>query len=324
MRAWLARIVGVSAQLGSGALLLDPGSIGLVLLLHGGGALAWGWGSPGPPGPDGWRGRALAGVFALLIPGVGWLVSGLVGWMLNRPPPKVERTPLLVWRDRKVRDNFHVPRNLGPRASIAEILRGPNPESRRNAILAVKDLDVRAALPLLRKGLQDSDEQVRIFAQNALSDLLEKFEKRIKVLETRSRDRPTDVAAAVGLAEQYFELVYLEVAGDEETGAHLLQQAVTILNRAAAQAPQNPRVALLQLRYALRQRNGAIAREALDRVKRLKVDEQVVLPWEAELAFVSRDWAKLKALLAHFVDQRFVNPRIEALAAYWHRTEASK
>lgn len=291
-----------------------------VLALQVAGALGWGVGVYG--GGRVLRG-ALAGVFALMIPGAGWLVALAVEWIVGSKPPRREERPLLVWRDRKVKDNFQFVRNVGPRSSIAEILRGPDPASRRNAILAVKELDVRAALPLLRKGLQDSDEQVRIFAQNSLSDLLEKFESRIKALEARSQSHPTDVAAAVGLAEQYFELVYLEVAGDEETSDHLLGKAMAILDRAARQSPENPRVALLQLRYALRQRDREAARAALERVKTLQVDEQVLLPWETELAFIERDWSAVKRLLARFSEKRFVNPRVEALAEYWRVKEAT-
>lgn len=318
------RFLGATVQVASGVLIFQGSAIGVVLGGHVMGGLLWGVGSSlSPLGPNRSAG-ALAGGFALMIPGAGWLVALAVERITQREPPHREKRPLLVWRDRKVRNNFQFAGNLGPRSSVAEILRGPDAASRRNAILAVKDLDVRAALPLLRKGLQDSDEQVRIFAQNSLSDLLEKFETRIKALESRSQSRPEDVAAAVGLAEQYFELVYLEVAGDEETSAHLLGQAIEILDRAARQAPRNSRVALLQLRYALRQRNREVARRALQRVKTLNVDEQVVLPWEAELAFLERDWRQVKALLAEFVDRRFVNPRIESVAEYWNRGEAVK
>lgn len=320
----LLRMLGASVQIASGALILQGGAFGTVLGCHAAGAVLWAAGAAGRAG--GWHRPtgALTVVFALMIPGAGWFVALAVEQITRSKPPHREKRPLLVWRDRKVRNNFQFSGNLGPRSSVAEILRGPDAASRRNAILAVKDLDVRAALPLLRKGLQDSDEQVRIFAQNSLSDLLEKFETRIKALESRSQSRPEDVAAAVGLAEQYFELVYLEVAGDEETSAHLLGQAIEILDRAARQAPRNSRVALLQLRYALRQRNREVARRALQRVKALNVDEQVVLPWEAELAFLERDWRQVKALLAVFGDRRFVNPRVESIAEYWIRGEAVK
>lgn len=318
---FFARIIGAALQICSAALMLADWSIGIVLGVHVVGALLWG-GALLQQGSDRiWSPGALAAAFALMIPGGGWLLALAVERIVASEPPKREKRPLLVWRDRKVRNNFQFAGNFGPRSSVAEILRGPDPASRRNAILAVKDLDVRSALPLLRKGLQDSDEQVRIFAQNSLSELLEKFESKIKALEARSQSSPTDVAAAIGLAEQYFELVYLEVAGDDETSAHMLGQAIEILDRAAREAPRNSRVGLLQLRYALRQRNLEAARSALHRVRALKVDEQVVLPWEAELAFLERDWKAVQELLSRFVAKGFVNPRIESIAKFWNRGE---
>ena len=188
--------------------------------------------------------------------------------------------------------------------------------------MAVKELEVKLALPLLRKGLQDSDEQVRIYAQNILSGLLESFEGRIKELERRSKKSPVEVATMVSLAEQYFELVYLDVAGDEETSDHLLAKAVGMLDDAAKRAPRDGHIALLRLRYALRRRDVAGAEAALKKAEALKIDSQMVLPWQMELAFQKKNWGELRRLFEVFVDRGFVNPRIEALARFWGVDEA--
>ena len=250
----LALGLGPLAQLLSGYIIWHEGSLLLGLAGHVVGAILWGWGTviyqPAETRESFW----FAGVVALVIPGVGWVCSGLAVVLLSTKPPKAKGRTLVVWRDRNLRTEFAVSSRKRARSSIAEILRGPDPNSRRSAILAVKDLEVRLALPLLRKGLQDSDEQVRIYAQNILSGLLENFEGRIKELEKRVKKRPDETATAVNLAEQYFELVYLDVAGDEETSEHLLAQAVKMLDEAAQQRPGDGHIILLRLKYALRQR----------------------------------------------------------------------
>ena len=130
------------------------------------------------------------------------------------------------------------------------------------------------------------------------------------------------MTTAVGLAEQYFELVYLDVAGDEETSTHLLAKAVAILDKAGEREPDHAGIAVLQLRYALRQRNVGRADAALQRARELRVDEQVLLPHAAELSFQQRDWTGLREVLGVFIERRFVNPKIEALAEFW-RVERS-
>lgn len=309
--------LGAVAQLLSGYWILSNQLLGWSLLAHGVGALCWGAGAAMAQHRENQAASWFAAAVALVLPGVGWLVSAGILHLMNSTPPRPMGRALLVWRDRKLRRGFGIRRRMGVGSSIAEILRGPDPASRRSAILAAKELEVRQSLPLLRKGLQDSDEQVRIYAQNILSGMLESFESRIKELEKRSQDRPTDSATALSLAEQYFELVYLDVAGDEETSDHLLAKAVTMLEQAAKQSPKNAHIALLRLRYALRQRDRKAATAALAKLESLRIDEQMVLPWRIELAFQHQDWAALKELLGRFQSQGYLNPRIEMLARFW-------
>lgn len=313
----VAIVLGALIQLLGGYFLLQSYPLWAVLVTHVLGAALSGMGALALA-PDRNRESAwFAGVIALLIPGVGWMVTLLIVGLLNLNPPRSVDRSLLVWRDRNLRQERGIRKGIGVGNSIAEILRGPDPSKRRSAILASRELDVKQALPLLRKGLQDSDEQVRIYAQNILSGMLESFEGRIKELEKRSRERPADSATAVSLAEQYFELIYLDVAGDEETSNHLLGKAVETLEQAAAQSPENSHVAMLQLRYALRQRDAKRAARAVEKLSSLPVDDQMVLPWQIELAFQQRDWKRMRELLRRFVSRGYMNPRIEQLARFW-------
>lgn len=313
----IAAMVGAAVQLGSGYGMIQHQPIWWVLDAHLVGAVLWGIGAmifmPQKTRESG----LFAATIALLIPGVGWLVSLVTIALLSLKPPRSADRTLLVWRDRNLRKNSTASRRIGVGASIAEILRGPDPTKRRSAILASKELDVKQALPLLRKGLQDSDEQVRIYAQNILSGMLESFEGRIKELEKKTAEKPTDTATAVSLAEQYFELIYLDVAGDEETSNHLLNKAVNTLEQAAVQSPGNSHIAMLRMRYALRQRDTGRAAQALESLMKMRVDEQMILPWRVELAYQRRDWQETKKLLNRFIQKGYMNPRIEQIAKFW-------
>ncbi|MSU49655.1 MAG: hypothetical protein EXS37_11320 [Opitutus sp.] len=248
------------------AALLRAGPMGWTLSAHVAGALAWGWGAncfwPLPQRGTWW----LPAGCALVFPVLGPLFSIVLGVQLRRPTvDRIERR-YTVWSEQAhVGMNESLPASASGQ-SIVEILQSPRTQLRRNAVLALRELEPQMAIPLLRKGLQDSDEQVRIYAQNILSSMLERFEGGIKELEQRLDAEPHAAAHAVRLAEQYFELVYLDVAGDDETAAHYLQRAQALLTRAAAVSPDDREIAFQGMRYALRARDRAQARAWFERL----------------------------------------------------------
>ena len=158
---------------------------------------------------------------------------------------------------------------------------------------------------------------MRIYAQNILSSMLERFETGLKEIEQRLRADPGAATPARRLAEQFFELVYLDVAGDDETAAHYLSQALALLERAAAAAPDDREIAILGLKYALRARDAATARRWWTRLQAGDRLEQHVVPWRMELAFLEGDWKELRALFETYTRARFFNPRIDEVARYW-------
>jgi len=287
----------------------------LLVLPHLAGALLWGLSSaaffPATQRHAWWQPAG----WALAFPLAGPLASLAFAAILHRTPVDRSAKGYVIWNDESHQLGAHAPGGAGQ--SIVEILQSPRTQLRRNAVLALRDLDPQLAIPLLRKGLQDSDEQVRIYAQNILSTMLERFEAGIKALEERLRADPTQTATARRLAEQYFELVYLDVAGDEETSAHYLTKALALLERVAAQPAADPAGAFLGFRYALRARDAAAARRWLARLPDEEVEAQHVLPWLMELAFLEGDWPRLRAMFQGFRRARLINRRIEDLADFW-------
>lgn len=294
-----------------------------IVAAHAAGSVAWGWGAlallPVPHRRAWWQ----PGAWALVFPVAGLLASLVFLQILRRPPVDRTERRYLVWNDQP-HQAWAGPMPGGTAGqSIVEILQSPRTQLRRNAVLALRDLDPQLAIPLLRKGLQDSDEQVRIYSQNILSAMLERFEEGTKQLEQRLRDEPGEAHTATRLAEQYFELVYLDVAGDDETAAHYLAKALALLDRAAVAAPGDAAVALLGLKYALRARDAAAARRWLAQLGPAQAGTAAVLPWRMELAFLEGNWAELRALFAAFADLRAVNPRIEELIRFWQGPAAA-
>ncbi len=314
---WLALIVGAALHALALFWLWRTSGIALVLLAHLVGSAAWGYGTapllPLPLGRAWW----LPAICALVFPGAGLLTSLILLSILRAPPREHNEQRYLVWNEQPTGEWADALPAGSTGQSIIEILQSPRTQLRRNAVLALRELDPQMAIPLLRKGLQDSDEQVRIYAQNILSGMLERFEGGIKELEQQLGANPDAALPARRLAEQFFELVYLDVAGDDETAAHYLVKALALLDRAAVAAPQDREIPLLGLKYALRARDAATARRWSTRIAPEHFDSQHVLPWRMELAFLEGDWAGLRALFGAFAQGRYFNPRIDEVAKFW-------
>jgi hypothetical protein len=298
------------------ALHFDYG-LGWALAAHLLGALAWGYGAvallPAAQRAYWWFAAAPALVFPLLGP-----VTSLALISTLRLPP-VDRTArrYIVWNDEPQNGRTDSLPASASSQSIVEILQSPRTQYRRNAILALRELNPQLAIPLLRKGLQDSDEQVRIYAQNILSTMLERYEGGLKELAQQMAAEPVVAVHAVRLAEQFHELVYLDVAGDDETAAHYLRQALDLLVRAAELSPDDQEIAFLGLRCAIRARELAVAEQWFERLQRGGYDVRQVLPWRMELVFMQGDWARLSELFVVYRRGQIINPRIDDLVRFW-------
>jgi hypothetical protein len=308
--------LGLLLHLAALAGLLLGGSIGWILPAHLAGAAAWGFGAAAR-GPGDWRAAFwLPAGCALVFPVLGPLGALYLMAGLRRRPVDNDAGRYVVWNAESLDTRAPPPPSTAVQ-SVIEILQSPRTQLRRNAILALRELEPAMAIPLLRKGLQDSDEQVRIFSQNILSAMLERFEARIKDLEEKLR---TDIeAAATGrqLAEQYYELVYLDVAGDDRMAEYYLAKAIALLEHAAAAAPEDNEIALLGLKYALRARNAPLAQAWAERLGPSALEAQHVLPWRMELAFLEGDWTRLRQLLAAFAAAGHINPRLDEIIRFW-------
>lgn len=147
-------------------------------------------------------------------------------------------------------------------------------------------------LPLLQKAIQDSDEQVRLLAQTLFNQIIAGLEGRVKTLEADLAKPPRHLNKLLLLAEQYHELVYLGLATDE-TQTIYLGRAIELLEEAARTAPDNTAVRFLLVKCALKGGRLDQARAGLQFLRTKGFAAEVLGPWEAEIAFLERDWQRL-------------------------------
>lgn len=263
-----------------------------------------------------WTFIALVVGFALPLPVIGPLF--LLGYRLLlciEPARNVESKYVLGTTQYLTLTRHELAEHEEPR-SIAEILNGRDSVARRAAILALRVVEPKKALPLLQKAIQDSDEQVRLLAQTQFNHIIAGLEGRVKSLEAELAAPPRHVNKLLLLAEQYHELVYLGLATDE-TQTIYLGRATELLEEAATAAPDNTSVRFLLVKCALKGGQLDKARAGLQFLRKKGWQAEVLGPWEAEIAFLERDWAALATTLRRLEAEGATSGALRGPMEFW-------
>ncbi|MFP4156044.1 MAG: hypothetical protein ACLFU4_00330 [Opitutales bacterium] len=208
---------------------------------------------------------------------------------------------------------------IGP--DILSILRSGDPVRRRRAILGVRSYEPVAAVPVLRRCLQDSDELVRIYAQGILQTLVEGFEGRANDLRSRLKERSLDpeerIDLELQLAEVLHEQIYAGLVEEEAVRMRVRQQVCACLDRAIAIAPERVDLYLLRLRYLLDLRDLQAAEADLRRIEQSRMSPVQVEPLRCELNFLRCDWAGLREQLGSIERSGLAHGRMLEVCAFW-------
>lgn len=190
--------------------------------------------------------------------------------------------------------------------SLSDILHGSDSVTERvAAVLAVRHLPTRAAVPILRLALRDPADDVRLLAYAMLDRRDAALQSRIQALETslaREPLAPGDAAAMHRtLARLHWELAYsglatgaVEQRALDSAAAHA--RAALAVDAAADTAADRGTLFLLG-RILLRQGALREAEQVLTRARELGIAESSIRPFLAEIAFLERRFAHVRAHL---------------------------
>ena len=176
--------------------------------------------------------------------------------------------------------------------SIPEILHGRDPKTRRNAVLALRCVEVRRAIPVLQKAIQDSDEQVRLLAQAQFNKIIAALEVGIKEIEAELHSGPRSCTTLIRLSELYHELVYLGLSSDESMRLYLGRSA-DLLEEALKLTPEDLNISVSLLRCYVKLGNTAPAHDRLTFLRSKNYRRELMGPWESDLFYQDRDWPAL-------------------------------
>lgn len=295
-----------------------------IIALHAGGALLMAEGTRQSL-PAGYQRPALGCVLLLflllfLLPGMGLLGLALaVVPALYLAAPKRD----LHWQGLDLPALPYQP--LAPpspdttamREGLSSVLSySESPVLRQEAILACRHLPRRQAIGLLRLGLADPTDDVRLLAYSILSGIERDVDERIQLL-TQYAERDGDPYGhyAEALAILYWEYDYLSLAQGSTAGFYLaharryIDQAIDHANR--------PHRQLLRGRICLALKDYHNAEVAFRQCEALGMDNDDLAPYRAEQAYQTHCYTALREQLSRLSPAARRHPVLHPLMEYW-------
>jgi hypothetical protein len=211
-----------------------------------------------------------------------------------------------------------------------ELAPGRPIEQRVQSVMALRRMDPRRAVPLLRRALGDQSEDVRLLAYA----ILERREKQIRsritsalsdLREDFGLDAATTAGAHVarlrGLANDHWELVYGEFS--EGDGQKLNLEQAGRWAEAALRASFDGTTALLLARVRLKQSEPDAAWRLIVAAEQAGLASDVCAPLLAEAAFLMRKFDAIPRLLARVAEDPTHAARLQPIASFWNPGETS-
>lgn len=280
--------------------------------------------------PDGnRRGAALAAAaLAFALPLVGAAILGFVAWPAwtrarqSAPGGTIEIALPSVSDDAE--SESEAPAAAEEQRPLRELLgEAPGGSIRIDAVMALRHMEARRAVPLLKLAFTHSSEDVRLLAfailerrEKRLRAGIRAIERRLAQLESRGPEQPRWRAQCHRrLAQYYWELCYggfvsgaLEIEALERAARHA---------RSADSEQGDAATALLLARIHLRQRRAAEAWNCLERAELAGAHRGSSVPLFAEAAYALRRFDEIPRLLRRMEPPELCRPDLAEVAQFW-------
>lgn len=232
--------------------------------------------------------------------------------------------PSTAWQTTDVpelpaRTNTGKGERYGEAALMGILCHSRNPEKRLRAVLATRQLEPRAALPLLRRALNDASEDVRLLAFSQLDSKQESLNQQIKAILTEMDESPDiihDPNMLATMASRFWELVYLGF-NNTQGDISLLDRAREHLLRAIDNNPTDAELHFQIGRIELKLGDLDKAREAFNNAERGGYCTDELMPYLAECAFLTGNYRAIRPLLDRIDAKRRRREPFNALVALW-------
>ncbi|MDX1635066.1 MAG: HEAT repeat domain-containing protein [Marinobacter sp.] len=256
--------------------------------------------------PGRYRGQPLmAGLFLFsvqfAIPFLGSL-GVLVGILLALYLPRSQRE--IPWQEIDIPELPFRPLDLNQQViysqgGLRQVLReAGDADKRLQALMATRQMPDRDAVDILREALKDPADDVRLLAYSMLEQKEKTLTQRASLVQQaleQGSDKET-LSLRRRLAQVWWEMAYLGLAqGGLRT--YYLNNAATALTDIIRQRPHHGDWRLLG-RVELARDNLEAAEQAFQQAQANGSPPEVILPYLAELAFLRRDFDRVRECLA--------------------------
>ncbi|MEM9603674.1 MAG: hypothetical protein AAGA11_12485 [Pseudomonadota bacterium] len=263
---------------------------------------------------------AYCGVLALCLPMLGALtVIALLVTLWQRRSTSATAWHITDVPELPARANNGRGERYGEAALMGILCHSRNAEKRLRAVLATRQLEPRAALPLLRRALSDASEDVRLLAFSQLDSKQESLNQQIKDLLGEMDESPDiihDPNMLATMASRFWELVYLGY-NNTQGDLSLLDRAREHLLRAIDHNPSDAELHFQIGRIELKLGNLDSARDAFEVAQKGGFCTDELMPYLAECAFLSGNYGDIRPLLDQIDVRRRSREPFNALVALW-------
>lgn len=275
---------------------------------------------------------ALAYALALVLPVLGAAGVLAAAWLAPAWPARVQRLDHL--RDAPKLEVFALTLDIEqrpdelPAGQVARMARDPaRPRAQRiRAVLALREMAPRVAVPTLRSLLADPDEEIRLLAysivevwERNLTAKLQAAMRELEGLRAEGAQGAQFARAAQQVAELQLEFVYQGLAqGDLRD--FMMDQAKMYCRLALEATPAEPSLLMMHLRLSLALGAHEEAREMLLRLRATDASPTMWRPYAAELAWQERRYADVRQVLRPLRTEQ-VAPRLRPVVRVWSAHE---
>jgi CRISPR/Cas system-associated protein endoribonuclease Cas2 len=199
---------------------------------------------------------------------------------------------------------------------IVKVLALPEEERRRNAILTLEFVNKAKAVNILKRVVLDSDEYTRINAQSVLHRWASQIESNIKSIENKLQNKKARIPELVNLMDLYYQFAEMKL-NEAEVNMNQIRRAEEIGEQILKGDPGNHPARLLLLKCQLKTGNIAGAQENLRFLREAPGFQSLILPAEMEIAYITRNFKRLKATLSQISRDRILGAQYAKHIKYW-------
>ena len=264
-------------------------------------------------------GFAFLATAAVLAPPLGalGLVMGMLPGLYFAYREKPEEWDALAIPDLPFQPVTVNPNDVFMRDGLSSVLMHFDDRNRRQqAILACRHLPRRDAVPILRSGLSDSADEVRLLAYAMLNSIERDLESQLNAVRdaiVANGDRDGELHEERAML--FWEFSYLQLAKGSVEELMLTKARDAIDTAIEAQATAQRW--LMRARICLELKNYDDAESALRHAERLGLSPDDAAPRWAELAFNRGDFQDVAPALQRMSKRAANNPVMRPVMEYW-------